>query len=162
MKPVILLHSLCSECGRVCLMLQFLRPKEPQEIIPHLSVHWWYPFLGATPEQINALPSDLSLFVSWFQGEMWSGGSTAVQLCHEIGFPLYHTVLQESGYGGTTGTRSQMPSETPILQKPKTKTALGNTDAVFSMVVEKIVSLLKATSVMHCLATQEQGINKPS
>lgn len=55
-----------------------------------------------------------------------------------------------------------MPSEAPILQKPKTETVLGNIDAVVSMIVEKIVSLLKATSVMHCSATQEQGINETS
>lgn len=95
-----------------------------------ISVYMVIPFPGCNTWKINAPPSDLGLFVSWFLGEMWSGGSTAVQLRHsyEIDFPLYHTILMETRYGGTTGKRRQMPSEAPILQKPNTK---GNLDAGF-------------------------------
>jgi len=53
-----------------------------------------------------------------------------------------------------------MPSEAPILQKPKI--TFRNIHAVFSTIVENHVSLLKATSGMHRLATQEHGINETS
>lgn len=56
--------------------------------------------------------------------EQQSGGCTAVQLSYEIGILLYHIILTESRDGGTTGTGSQILPEAPILQKPKTETAL--------------------------------------
>lgn len=123
MRPGILLHSLHCDCGRFGLISQPLWPWEPQEIIQYLIVHWWYFFLGATPEKINALPSVLGLFVLLCHGAtVWRLHSCTTVIWDS--FLLYHIILTESRDGGTTGTGSQMPPESPILQKPKTETAL--------------------------------------
>lgn len=98
MRPGILLHSLHSDCGRFGLISQPLWPWEPQEIIQYLIVHWWYFFLGATPEKINALPSVLGLFVLLCHGAtVWRLHSCTTVIWDRFS-TVPHNINREQGW----------------------------------------------------------------